>query len=202
VSTTLLLAPSRLEARALAEACGRPVEPCGVGLLCAALGTAGLLAARRPERVLLLGVAGTRDPIRVAVGDVVAGRAACNEGVGAGAGVDFVPLTALGIPDEPLPPDLLELDDPGPGGGGLPRLDLGCVAAASARPEEAAARLTARPDTVVEDMETWAVAVVCRAAGVPLAALRAVSNVAGVRDKAHWDLPGALAALAARLRRR
>lgn len=194
---TLLVAPSHIEARALTDAAGRPVRPCGVGLVAAALGASRLLAAHTPERVLLLGLAGTRDTHRADLAQVVVGTHAFNEGVGAGAGAGFVPLAAMGIPDEPVAPDVLPLADPGPSGGDLPRLGLGCVAAASASLAEAAAHLEARPDAVLEDMESWAVAVACRDAGVPLAVVRAVSNVAGQRDKGHWRLAESLAALGA-----
>ena len=41
-------------------------------------------------------------------------------------------------------------------------------------------------------METWAVALACRDAGVPLTVLRSVSNEAGVRDWAQWEFDLAL----------
>jgi futalosine hydrolase len=47
-------------------------------------------------------------------------------------------------------------------------------------------------DVSVESMEGAAAAQTARALGVPFAELRAVSNVVGERDKAHWDLRGAV----------
>jgi nucleoside phosphorylase len=41
-------------------------------------------------------------------------------------------------------------------------------------------------------METWAVALACRDADVPLTVLRAVSNEAGVRDRSEWSFNLAL----------
>jgi len=51
------------------------------------------------------------------------------------------------------------------------------------------------PDRLAENMEGFALALVCRLAGVPFLELRAVSNRVGARPPVDWDLPGALAAL-------
>ena len=69
------------------------------------------------------------------------------------------------------------------------------VAAASGDAEEARLLRTRRPGVVVEDMETWAVALAAADAGIPLRVLRAISNAAGDRDQAHWRIGAALAAL-------
>jgi futalosine hydrolase len=50
-------------------------------------------------------------------------------------------------------------------------------------------------------MEGAAMFYVCLLAGVPFLELRAVSDVVGPRDKAQWDIPGAVAALNAELGR-
>lgn len=54
------------------------------------------------------------------------------------------------------------------------------------------AALQAAHDVAIESMEGAAAAQVARALGVPFAELRAVSNVVGERDKARWDLRGAV----------
>ena len=55
------------------------------------------------------------------------------------------------------------------------------------------------PDIV--NMEGAALFYVCLSAGVPFLELRAISDMVGPRDKAQWDIPGAIAALNAELGR-
>jgi futalosine hydrolase len=50
-----------------------------------------------------------------------------------------------------------------------------------------------RPD--IESMEGAAFMYACRVAGVPFAQVRAVSNRVEQRNRAAWDLPGAIAAV-------
>ncbi|HXB06816.1 MAG TPA: futalosine hydrolase [Puia sp.] len=52
---------------------------------------------------------------------------------------------------------------------------------------------------VVESMEGGALHYVCLQAGVPFLQLRSVSNAVGVRDKAKWNIPLAIARLNAEL---
>lgn len=68
------------------------------------------------------------------------------------------------------------------------------VSGVSADPERARA-LCQRFGAGLENMEGFALAYGCRAAGLPFAELRTVSNAVGARPPRDWDLPGALAAL-------
>jgi futalosine hydrolase len=68
------------------------------------------------------------------------------------------------------------------------------VANASGSPAEAAGRARRHHGALAEDMEGFAVALACRRLAVPLTILRGVSNAAGERDRARWDLSAALAA--------
>ena len=68
-------------------------------------------------------------------------------------------------------------------------------AAAGSDADEAGRVVRRHPTALVEDLETWGVALACRAFDTPLAVVRAVSNEVGVDDKRRWDLPGALTAL-------
>lgn len=199
--TWLVLVPSHAEARHLSRAVGPggQLEVCGIGPVAAAVGTAALLAAHGPRPCLLVGVAGTRDPERAPLGSVVAATALRNEAIGAGAGENFVPLGELGLDEPDLPPDLLELtpsDVLAACGGAVQPGVVGTVAAASSGADQAAARSRRHPDVLVEDMESHPVGWVAQTAGAPLTVLRAVSNVAGDRDKAHWDMTAALRSLA------
>lgn len=60
---------------------------------------------------------------------------------------------------------------------------------------ERAAHLAATHQPAAEAMEGAGVLAAAQAHGVPFLELRAVSNLVGPRDRAGWDLPGALARL-------
>jgi futalosine hydrolase len=70
------------------------------------------------------------------------------------------------------------------------------VCAASANAVDVADRLRRFPLAVAEDMEAFSVAVACRMAQIPLAVIRGISNMAGDRDKANWNVAAALEAAA------
>ncbi len=202
---TLLLVPTRGErdGLGLAVPAGVEVRCCGMGPTLAAVGACRALDELRPSRCVLVGIAGTRDATRAPVGGLVVGESVVDEGVGAGAGAGFVPLADLAPPGEHVPPTTLPLDVPAAwlredvAAGLAPPVAgaVGTVAAASASVEEADARLARRPDVLVEEMEGYAVALACRAAGVPLSVVRAVSNRAGDRDTTRWDIAGSLGSL-------
>ncbi len=202
--STLVLVPSVLERQGLlGRGTGLPeLHCCGVGPVESALGSASLLAAIRPARVLLVGIAGTRDPERAPLGALVVGTAAVNEAVGAGHGAGFVGLCELDLPDD-VAPDTIALSPPvGLHPDRAARLlpgALGTVAAASGTASEAAGWSARHPHVLAEDMESWAVAVACLRAGTPLSVLRSISNIAGQRDPAVWLIDESLAALAAAL---
>jgi len=199
----LVLVPTTLERQGLhaARTLRVPLLLCGMGPVEAALGAAGHLGAGGFRRCLLVGLAGTRDPARAPVGSLVFASAVRNEAVGCGQAQGFRGLEAMAIAGEHPAPDLLPLELPRSveGRAPLPACVAGTVAAASASPEEAAARFALHPDVVIEEMEGHAVAQACRRAGVAFSMLRAVSNRAGDRDRARWDVAGALATLAAAL---
>lgn len=212
--TTLVLVPTDQERRLVAPALavGGPADPvielCGFGPVAAAARTAALLAARKPDRVLLVGIAGRLDD-GLRLGSAYRfDRVACH-GVGAGSGPAFVPAATLGWPQWPGDPadpataigDVIEL--PPAFGSGPPANGLLLTAcAASAHADDVAARRTLFPAAAAEDMEGFGVALACRLAGVPLAIVRGISNAAGDRDHARWQVSEAAAAagtLAARL---
>jgi futalosine hydrolase len=193
--TTLLLVPSAWECSQLSPPSDAGVElsQCGVGLVSAGLHAARRLAAGDVRRCVLAGLAGTRDPDRAPPGTLIEGTAVRNEGIGAGRGAGFLPLGEMGLKGEDLPPDELPLeraDLPGAVCG-----VIGSVAAASGSPEEAEAWHARDPEVLAEEMEAYAVALVCERNRIPLTVLRAVSNIAGHRDWSEWNLDGAIAAL-------
>lgn len=197
----LVLIATELEARRLPALASAPrVLVCGLGPVSAALEVAAQLAVAPADEVLLLGLSGTRDPERAAPGAVFTGSIAINEAVGVGDGESFLDLSGMGIPSEGVAPDRVELSAPR-GLDGLPSVPLGTVATASADEAHAAARARRRPEVVLEDMESWAVALACARFETPLCVLRAVSNRAGDRDTAGWCFTEAFAALDAALAR-
>lgn len=192
---------------ALAAACGTAIriEVCGFGPVVAAARAAGLIAARRPERLLLVGIAG-RFADRLAIGRAYAfERVACH-GVGAGSGDAFVPAEAMGWQQWPgdasaataaIGDSLSCTSGPLPAAAATARAGLllsSC--SASAGDDDVRSRLRAHPDAVAEDMEGFAVAAACRLAGVPLDIVRGISNTAGDRDRLHWQIEAACRAAA------
>ena len=207
---TLLLIPTELERRQLREPlhdalpAGSRLELCGFGPVAAAARTASLLAAARPERVLLVGIAGALDP-DLAIGRAYQFREVACHGIGAGEGASFVTAGELGWPQWPGdPPDAAEAvgdvvrcseaTAAAALAAGEQAGQLLTVCAASACHAEAAHRRRLFPAAVAEDMEGFGVAAACRMAGVPLTIIRGISNQAGNREVSSWKIPAALAA--------
>jgi len=69
------------------------------------------------------------------------------------------------------------------------------VATCSKSPETAADRLNRFPDAVIEEMESYSIAVACRKLHLPLAVIRGVSNYVGERDKSKWRVKESLASV-------
>ena len=212
MSRTLFLIPTQTEFDVLqlhlAPGVGADdaVELCGFGLVASAARAAQLIAERKPQRVLLVGIAGTLNS-ELSVGEATAFRHVACCGVGVGTGADFVPAGTLGWhqfrgrvavhnPDAPeiTVGDSLELQGSGQLSAKLRLRTLLSVTAASANPQEAGIRRARFPDAVAEDMEGFGVAVACRLAGVPLEIIRGISNAAGDREKERWQIETALEA--------
>ena len=195
-----MLVPTELERCHLAGQPGfgidAPCELCGFGPVAAAARAASLIARHNAERVVLTGIAGTFDSAGLPVGTAAVFPRVAMHGIGVGVASEFVSAAALGFrhwPNTDRGPehvDELIVDAPGPPAAG--QLLTCCTASAS--PEEAGQRLEQYPCAVAEDMEGFAVALACRLAGVPLAIARGISNEAGNRDVARWQIPTALAA--------
>lgn len=204
----LVLVPTPGERRAIAAGLGdmARVELCGFGPVASAARTAALLERHRPDRLLLVGIAGRFDE-RLAIGSAhLFGAVACF-GVGAGSGRAFEPATSLGWsqwPGEPTSQLAGERDPIGdvitcgwppapPASAGL----LLTACAASADAADVADRRRLVPAAVAEDMEGYGVAVACRLARVPLQIIRGISNTAGDRERSRWRIDAALEAAAA-----
>ena len=205
---TLVLVPTEGERRVLAPALAAAaggmarVELCGFGPVAAAARTAGLLATHAAARVVLVGIAGRLDE-RLVVGAAYRFAAVACFGVGAGSDAAFETAESMGWPHWPGDEatateaigDVIPLF-PVPAAGIAPAglLLTGCAASATA--DDLALRRRLFPAAVAEDMEGFGVALACRLAGVPLEIVRGISNTAGDRDKARWQIEPALAAAA------
>ncbi|MEE8469436.1 MAG: hypothetical protein V3T22_13330, partial [Planctomycetota bacterium] len=163
--------------------------------------TAALLARLRPRRVVLLGIAGSYDPERLALGSAATFEAVALDGVGAGEGPGFLSPTDLGLPQWPggegTPSgdvhERLPLDPAGPG-----QALLLSVCSAADGESQVARRRERFPSALAEDMEGFGVALACALQGVPLTVVRGICNRAGDRQRGGWCVAEALDA--ARLR--
>lgn len=203
---TLVLVPTELERSRLRAGLGRScpaadrLELCGFGPVAAAARTALLLGRDRPDRVLVVGIAGAIDDA-IPLGSAQRFAAVACHGIGAGSAADFAPAGVLGWPHWPgdggSPPigDTLPLDVHAVAGAAGPLLLTVCAASGSAA--DVAERRRLFPAAAAEDMEGFGVALACRLHGVPCAIIRGISNVAGDRDTSRWATAEALAAAAA-----
>jgi futalosine hydrolase len=195
---TLVLVPTALELERLADLGGFGpvlVAVCGFGPIAAAARTASLISELRPARALLVGIAGAFDVRRDPVGSALEFASVAVDGIGAGAGREFLTPSALGFPQWPgaLPgaaPIFETLAIAAPAG--VDALLLTTCAASASR-AQADERRERHPAARAEDMEGFAVAAACAIAGTPLRIVRGISNEVGDRDPAHWSIPRALA---------
>jgi len=223
MTRVLVLVPTEFELRKLqpliadsvAEANGI-IMTCGFGPIVAGVTTTQLLAKVTPTKVVLAGISGAIGP-RFSVGTAASFSQVACYGIGAGSGSEFQTASELGwtrwneATATPGSQDILELgSDPASfrpwrsdsntdsGEASNDFIDeplLLTVCAASANSTDVADRLKKFPQAAAEDMEAYAVAVACRMANVPLTVIRGISNIAGDRNKAHWDVDAALKAV-------
>ncbi len=161
-------------ARELAHASGWDTLVCGIGPVDAAASTALSLAARLPQAVLHVGIAGARRARSLAPATVVIGRDAryCDLGVPdewAPRVVDASPLL-LAAAERVLPY--------------APTLTIGT-----------SAHVGGTSDCDVEAMEGFAVLRAAQLAGVPAIEVRAIANDIEETDRARWHFAAAFQAI-------
>ena len=202
---TLLLVPTEMERKVL-NRLHKPLQPkpllCGFGPIVAAARAAQLITKNRPERVLLLGIAGTYQK-RLAVGSAYLFDQVGCYGVGIGSGNQFQTASAVGwcqwlsADTHKSIGDTVGLEVPsGVRTDALAGLLL-TVTAAAAADRDCQDRLASYPAATAEDMEAFGIAVACRLSGVPLTVIRGISNHAGNRDKDLWQIDEAMQSAAA-----
>lgn len=178
----------------------------GVGKARTAGGLAWALRAHRPTAVLQVGIGGAYLGSFLSVGLAMLADVDLELDLGIAGTEGWADFEALRVPllparnggpvaDRAVPTDarwtglLAELS-------GLPRGRFATLDAVTADVERGAA-MQRRFDVSIESMEGAAAAAVAARLGVPLAELRAVSNLVGERDRALWDLRGAIHAATA-----
>jgi futalosine hydrolase len=167
---------------------------CGFGPIAAAARTSQLIATFRPSNVTLMGIAGALSD-RVTVGNAYEFSSVFCDGIGVGCGHDFQSAAMLGWP---------QVDG---AGDGPPRIQdhidnlvshdtcqLLTVCSGSSSVAQANERRERYAIADAEDMEGFGVAMSCKLANVPLRIVRGISNVAGNRDKASWQVETAIRA--------
>jgi futalosine hydrolase len=177
----------------------------GVGKVAASLALQALMAQRRPACVLVFGVAGVyperhHQGAALAVGDlcVVGEDVLADEGVASADG--FADLARMGLGEiGPFAADP-ERTKAVAQALGCPMVRGATVSTCSGT-DAISQAMALRTGAAVETMEGAALALACRAAAVPMVQLRAISNRTGDRARGGWDLPRAVAALHAAVRR-
>jgi futalosine hydrolase len=202
----LILIPTEFERRPIEEALpsgGRnwSIETVGFGVVSAGIRTANALTRHQPSRVLLAGIAGLfghQQRESVSVGDATWFDSVAIDGIGIGQGDQYVDAIELGWDWYGLGGSAEKLRCEKPIAS--PEAMLLTVCAGSANKGDAERRATRYPHAVGEDMESFAVALACAAAGVRMSVVRGFSNIVGQRDQSLWRVEAALSAVADQLR--
>lgn len=181
---------------------GYTLETCGFGLIAAGIGAANAIARHRPQRVLLMGIAGSLND-SAQVGSAYRFNHVTCHGIGVGSSLADCHRSACQMgwaqceanERHSAIGDTIRIDS-----GGWPARSqdghLLSVTTASANEAEAAQRRVHFPQALAEDMEGFAVAMACHLANVPLQIVRGLSNRAGDRNRANWRIESALNAAA------
>lgn len=180
---------------------GCAFQLCGFGPIAAAARASALISRYKPQRVMLIGIAGSFDSDRYPVGMACRfDRVVCS-GIGVGMGSNHQSAQQIGWQQfsggdaQPQIGDLIPLDSAFVEGVPLAGELLTCCSA-SANLEEARERRQLFPDAVAEDMEGFAVAMACSLARVPLQIVRGIVNRVGDRDSQTWRIDEAMSAAA------
>lgn len=153
----------------------------------AASNVAALIHQENVDQLWLCGIAGTFDGDAFEPGSAMEFAAAQIYGIGVGEGSHHQTQRQLGwCESDPTEVWGREASEP----------KLLTVAAASANATEAERRRRLHENVVAEDMETFAVAQVCRRMGRRLRVFRGCSNRVGDRDKSRWSVDAACRSVA------
>ena len=200
----LIIVPTELERNGVLPADpddAYEVVVCGAGLVSSAANVARLIAAHKPHGLLLLGICGAYSNSGLKPGDLVRVDASVLADFGAeDRSGELIPASLIG-----LGPVRWEATDPHhflEGEEGVLRDRLCAIKGVVSASVQAACGTTttalhrvALTGAAVEEMEGAAVLAVAAAMGVSCWHLRAVSNIAGDRDRDSWRIDLALETL-------
>ncbi|MCO8122695.1 futalosine hydrolase [Stieleria sp. TO1_6] len=173
------------------------IETIGFGVIASAIATTAAITRHRPDRVILAGIAGLLPGDHcqsLAIGDAIWFTAVAIDGIGVGQGDSYVDAVDLGWPWYPTEDPEGHLHCWHPGSNDAATLLTVCTGSADA--DDAQRRSARHPKAVGEDMESFAVALACRSANVPLGIVRGFSNFVGRREQADWRIDQALRSVA------
>jgi len=181
---------------------------CGVGKASAATAVASLAASVRPSACLMTGIAGAYVGAFVPVGAAVCAASETDLDAGVAYRSAVASLAEIPLPRVPADarserPDLFEVFPTDPRWTAALAGACGAVPVPFATSDaiagdlDVAAERAGRSGASVESMEGAGAALACARLGLPFAEVRGVSNVAGVRDKAAWNVGGAVRAASA-----
>jgi len=165
----------------------------GVGPACAAACAGTLLGPGGWDLVVSAGIGGGF-PGRAAVGDLVLADRVVHADLGADSPAGFLPIDVLGFGAAVTELDAALVGAAAASTGAVvgPVLTVSTVTGTAVR----AAALAAAHRPAAEGMEGAGVLAAARVHQVPFLEARGISNPVGPRDRAGWDLPAGLAALA------
>ena len=176
------------------------VQVCGFGLVAAAAQSARLITQFAPQRIWLLGIAGSYRNA-ADIGQAMCFRQVVCHGIGVGSGDQFQSVERLGWMHwtgnqhgEAIGDRIGLAGTPIENSAELAEWQhtLLSVAAASQDANDVGLRKKFCPEAIAEDMEGFAVAVASRLEQLPLTIIRGISNVAGDRNKANWKVRPAM----------
>ncbi|HWF08513.1 MAG TPA: futalosine hydrolase [Bryobacteraceae bacterium] len=156
----------------------------GVGAVNAAWALSRYLDRETVNAIVVCGIGGAYPGSRLQIGDVVCAESECYGDLGADSPQGFLDMRALGFPLVSTPEPVYNV---------LP-IQIFPVARRArfvtvntcTGSDEAAAKMVARTGGAVESMEGAAIAHVGALAGIPVGEIRAISNIAGNRDRGAW----------------
>jgi futalosine hydrolase len=199
VTKVLLLIPTSLEFGQLDPALvqawqshGHVIALCGFGLAVSGARTMQEICRNDPTQVVLLGIAGSLS-LECPVGTIVTFDEVRCTGIGVGDGESHQSASKLGWKqwddqnEARLIGDLLPLARANHIAIAKDKCLLS-VASASSTVTEAHKRTKEFPEAVAEDMEGFSVASACSLAKTRLTIVRGISNVAGNRNHAEWNI--------------
>jgi futalosine hydrolase len=199
----LILVPTPLERNLVQRELNLPpdewtLQLCGFGLVAAAATTTRWLHQLQPDRLMLIGIAGTYDPTCYPIGTALRCTEASCDGIGVGVGEHYRSAEQMGW--NQVDPSVAGVSIgqtiplAAPAGEATAAAPMLSVCAASSNPDEADLRRKRYPNAIAEEMEGYAVALAATLAGAPLQIVRGISNLAGDRDFQRWKIKEAIAA--------